>query len=70
MKGPMTPEEFRAVRRTLGLTQAELAKALRVTSNTIARWEQGVHAIHPLAEIALMHLARTRGSRRKSRRAS
>ena len=65
----MTPDELRAIRRKLHLTQAALAAALHVTANTVARWEQGVHAISPLAEGALSLLALTHGTR-KSRRAS
>ncbi len=52
----ITPAELRAIRRKLNLTQAQLAAALHVTANTIARWEQGVHAVGPLAELALTHL--------------
>jgi len=59
----MTGTEFRKLRRALGLTQAELAKALEVTSNTVARWEQGVHAVSPLARFALIALARERGGK-------
>jgi len=66
----MTAEEFRKVRRSLGLTQAELAAALEVTSNTVARWEQGVHAVSPLARLALLHLVRQHGAAAKSRKAS
>lgn len=58
------------MRRKLNLTQAQLAAELHVTANTVARWEQGVHAITPLAAGALSLLALTHGGRRKSRRAS
>ena len=37
----MTGEEIRATRARLGLTQAQLGKALGVAKNTIARWERG-----------------------------
>jgi len=37
MDGPT----LRAERRRRGLTQAELADALGVSANTIARWERG-----------------------------
>jgi transcriptional regulator with XRE-family HTH domain len=34
-------EELRAWRTLLGMTQRELAAALGVTPNTVARWERG-----------------------------
>jgi hypothetical protein len=36
---------FRSSRRSLGLTQAELARRLDVATNTVARWERGVLGI-------------------------
>jgi DNA-binding transcriptional regulator YiaG len=67
----MKPDEVRALRRKLGLTQLQLALALRVTPNTVARWEQGERRVTPLAEGALTLLALTHGGRpRKSRRVS
>jgi transcriptional regulator with XRE-family HTH domain len=41
----MTGIEIRALRRKLGCTQAALAEALGVTSNTVARWERDEMAI-------------------------
>jgi transcriptional regulator with XRE-family HTH domain len=41
------------VRAQLGLTQAEMANALGVTSNTWARWERGTLAIHPAYQLLL-----------------
>lgn len=52
----MTPAEYRALRDQLGLTQVELAEALGVTSNTIARRERGELAIPAEAERAIMCL--------------
>jgi len=37
----MTPAALRAIRRRLGWTQVELAEALGVASNTVARYERG-----------------------------
>lgn len=38
----MTPEQIKQARRTLGLSQTEMCKALRLTSvMTYAKWEQG-----------------------------
>lgn len=41
----MTPTTLKQARAAMGLTQAQLAAKLRVTSTTVARWEQGVHPI-------------------------
>ena len=37
----MTGNELLAVRRRLGWTQAQLAEAVGVAPNTVARWERG-----------------------------
>lgn len=37
----MKPEEIRAYRQTLGLTQEALATALGVSPDTVSRWESG-----------------------------
>lgn len=41
----MTPSEFRQAREALGLTQSELARALKMTgrdsARTIRKWENG-----------------------------
>jgi transcriptional regulator with XRE-family HTH domain len=41
----MTPDEFRARRKALRLSQTALAEALGVTQHTVSRWEQGKMAI-------------------------
>lgn len=35
----MTPEEFKAARRKLGLTQSELGRVLDTAPQTIRKWE-------------------------------
>ena len=40
-KQPGNRERLRQIRRELDLTQRQLAEALGVRSNTIARWERG-----------------------------
>lgn len=37
----MTGADLRAIRHDLGLSQEALARELQVSSNTVARWEQG-----------------------------
>lgn len=37
----MTPEDLRARRKALGLSQQKLAEALGVTQHTVSRWEEG-----------------------------
>ncbi len=39
--GLLSADEIRALRESLGLTQAELARLLRLGANTISRWESG-----------------------------
>jgi transcriptional regulator with XRE-family HTH domain len=56
----MTPEEFRAARERLGLTQEELADMLGLRKNTVWRKEKGLQAIEPRDELAIEALlART-----------
>jgi len=39
--GLLSADEIRAIRERYGLTQAELARLLRLGGNTISRWEAG-----------------------------
>ncbi|HLE56679.1 MAG TPA: type II toxin-antitoxin system MqsA family antitoxin [Rhodothermia bacterium] len=39
--GLLSADEIRAIRERFGLTQAELARLLRLGANTISRWEAG-----------------------------
>lgn len=39
--GLLSADEIRAIRERFGLTQAELARLLRLGGNTISRWEAG-----------------------------
>jgi DNA-binding transcriptional regulator YiaG len=43
----MTGAQLRALRRSRGLRQVDLARIIRVTANTVARWEQGRVRITP-----------------------
>lgn len=47
----MTPAEIKEARERLGLSQAQLAKRLDVTADTVAKWEQGVRKPHPLRNL-------------------
>ena len=47
---------MRRLRRRLGWTQVELAVALGVTSNSVARWERGEVSIRPPIARLLRHV--------------
>jgi len=51
----MTPEALRSARKTLGLTQAQLAEALGLTRISITRYEAG-RAIPLYIELAVERL--------------
>ena len=44
----MTPEEFRALREKLNLSQEEMAHVLGVSFSTVSLWERGLRRITPL----------------------
>lgn len=48
--------ELKAKRKKCKMTQKELAAYLGVTTNTVARWEQGVHRINRLTSIGIRRL--------------
>lgn len=56
----MTGRELRSIRQKLSLTQAALAEAIGVTSNTVARWERGEMGISEPAARLLEKLAEER----------
>jgi putative zinc finger/helix-turn-helix YgiT family protein len=39
--GLLSADEIRAIRERFGLTQADLARLLRLGANTVSRWESG-----------------------------
>ena len=53
----MEGNELRLIRNRLGLTQVELAHAIDVTANTIARWERGELLINPSLVPRIMEIA-------------
>lgn len=56
----MTPTDLRTARKTLGLTQKQLAEALGLTRISITRYEAG-RAIPLYIELAIRELLRSGG---------
>ena len=54
----MKPKELIALRASLDMTQAELAKALDVDVITVSRWERGVQRIPEMVRLAIETLRR------------
>ena len=52
--------KIRQARDKLQMTQVELAKALGVTSTTVARWERGEREYNNLTVLAVEHLVKER----------
>lgn len=49
----MSPEQFKAIRLDLGLSQARLGELLRVTDRTVRRWEGGFSGIEGPVEVCM-----------------
>ena len=62
----MTGEELRECREGLGMTQAELARAVGVRSDTLSRLERGERKISKTLEILVRQYLVPRGKREKS----
>jgi DNA-binding transcriptional regulator YiaG len=62
----MSGDEFRKVRKTMGLSQDELSKMIDVSERGVRRWENGEVKIPKIAELALRYLAEK--NRRKENR--
>src|ERR671925_651474 len=56
--GYMRPDDMKRLRRTLGLTQGQLAAKLRTTRMTITRYECGMRRIPGVIDVALKQLSR------------
>ena len=52
----ITPDELRARRKSLGMTQSQFAEAAGVDRVTVARWETGKREIDQLIRFALQVL--------------
>ena len=55
--GYMRPDTLKQTRRSLGLTQAQLAERLHTTRTTVARYECGERRIPGMIEVALAQLS-------------
>lgn len=53
----MTADEFRRIREQLGLTQEQLATALRTTRVSVARYESGMRRISGAVQVAVTQLS-------------
>jgi transcriptional regulator with XRE-family HTH domain len=53
----MTPDTLKRIREKLNFTQKDLAAALQVHPNTVARWEAGMRAIDHVTAMAVAHLS-------------
>jgi DNA-binding transcriptional regulator YiaG len=59
----MTPADFHAARKSLGLTQSQMAEALRLGPNgsrTIRRWEKGEIPVTGPASVAVEMMMKER----------
>jgi transcriptional regulator with XRE-family HTH domain len=57
----MNPEEVKAIRTRLGLTQQRLAEVLNVTQSTVARWEAGTLTVTTRNAMAIDAFAEAMG---------
>ena len=57
MQVPMTNDEYKALRKETGLTQAALVERLGVSRETVARRESGAMPINTEAALAIKALA-------------
>ena len=54
----MDPREIRKMRKSWGMTQAELASALSISRETVSRWENGKESPLPSLMRALRSVKR------------
>lgn len=49
----MSAQQFKRIRERKALTQAQVAKALKVTIRTVSRWETGARKVPHIAIMAI-----------------
>lgn len=59
----MTPEQFKDVRKKLGITIKEMAENLKVNPRTVNRWENGDRKIPGPVEVALDYILMMQASK-------
>jgi DNA-binding transcriptional regulator YiaG len=64
----MTPQQIKAIRKRLGLTQQKLADMIAASQVTVARWETGVNEPKGAYLKALQELANRAKKNTKKRR--
>jgi DNA-binding transcriptional regulator YiaG len=65
----MEGKELLEIRKSLGLTQVQIAERIGVTSNTVARWERGeVRISEPVSKLILLLAGSPRKASKKARR--
>ena len=60
----ITPEEIKAIRLRLKLSQPEFAALLRVREETVSRWECGHAVPYILFQEAMRNLRKQKGKKR------
>lgn len=55
---PLTPEQFRAWRERLGLSQSDVGHALGVTATAVWRWENKKRELQPMVSLAMCEVER------------
>jgi DNA-binding transcriptional regulator YiaG len=63
----MAGKEVRAIRKRLGLTQAELAELVGVSRVSVANWESEVHGVRESAARLMRVLVKQRAQKHKGR---
>lgn len=56
----ITPEEIRAIRETLGMSQAQFASEIGVDQSRVSRWEKGEN---PPSRVAMKVIRKMSGDR-------
>lgn len=57
----MAPEDIKAARKALGMTQREFADAIDGNINTLRHWEQGVYKANKFAIKEINRLMKEKG---------